>query len=364
MYLKKRYKFWLGILISGFFFILFIWGIDFREVWKATREANYFFVFLAIIVNIFTFLIRAERWKYLLDPIKRVNFRSLFSAVCIGFMGNSLLPARAGEFIRAYVIGKRENISKTGSFATIVTERLFDGLTLLIMLIVVVSIFPFPTNNSGSYITMDFLRWAIGLTSFFYGVVIVAFILLSWKPRHVWQLMCMTLFRYLPQGFIPKIEELYNAFLTGLECLKRGRHMFAITLYSIVLWVVTAFGIYLLFPAFSLEMNFLSAVLVMVVVAVIIMLPSSPGFVGTFHLASSETLILLAVNPHIAKTFAIVHHACCILPMVCLGLFYLMRENISFREIRTSVSQKNTMFEHKSDDQPKEVSQANETFMP
>ena len=180
--MKKRYKFWLGILISGLFFFLFIKGIDLGSVWKATRESNYFYVFLAIVINVITFLIRAKRWEYLLDPIKRVKFHSLFSAVCIGFMGNSLLPARAGEFIRAYVIGKREEISKTGSFATIVTERLFDGLTLLIMLIIVVSIFPFPKESYGSYITLGFLRWAIGITSFFYGIVISTLILLSWKP--------------------------------------------------------------------------------------------------------------------------------------------------------------------------------------
>lgn len=338
--MKKWYKFWLGILISVLFSLLFLKGIDLKSVWKATSEANYFYVFLCMLINVGSFLIRAERWEYLLEPIKKVKFHSLFSAVCIGFMGNSLLPARAGEFIRAYVIGKREGISKTGSFATIVTERLFDGLTLLIMLILMVCIFPFPKESYGSYITLGFLRWAVGLTSFFYGIVISSLILLCWKPNHVWKIMSISLFRYLPDSFINKIEALYRSFLTGLESLKRGKHLLSISLYSIILWIVTALGIYALFPAFSLPLDFFSAILIMVVVAVVVMLPSSPGFVGTFHLASSETLILLGVSSNTTKSFAIVHHASCIIPVVLFGLFYLSKEHISFKEIRASSEEK------------------------
>lgn len=338
--MKKWYKFWLGILISGLFSLLFLKGIDIKSVWKATSQANYFFVLISILINVGSFLIRAERWKYLLEPIKKVKFHSLFSAVCIGFMGNSLLPARAGEFIRAYVIGKREGISKTGSFATIVTERLFDGLTLLIMLIIVVSIFPFPNETYGSYITLGFLRWAVGITSFFYGIVIFTLILLCCKPDSVWKLISISILRYLPESFSIKIEVLYRSFLTGLESLKRGRHILSISFYSVLLWIVTALGIYVLFPAFSLQLDFFSAILIMVVVAVVVMLPSSPGFVGTFHLASSETLIMLGISSHIAKSFAIVHHAACIFPVVLLGLFYLSKEQISFKEISSSASEK------------------------
>ncbi|MBN2373702.1 flippase-like domain-containing protein [bacterium] len=334
--MKKRYKFWIGILISGIFFFLFIRGMDIGKVWKATREANYFYVLLSLIVNTLIFLIRAERWKYLMDPIKRIRFSSLFSAECIGFMGNSLLPARAGEFIRAYIIGKREHVSKTSSFATIVIERLFDGLVLLFMLIVVVAIYPFPEDTHGSYITVPFLKLAVVLTAFFYGLVISVLILLCWKPRNVWLVMNATLFKYLPQGFVSRIEIFYNSFVLGLESLKRGRHMVSISIYSIFLWLVAALGFYLLFPAFSMPLSYFSSILVMVAVAIVVMLPSSPGYVGTFHLASSEALILLGVTVDKAKSFALVSHAVCIIPVVFMGLFYLSREQMSLAEIGSS----------------------------
>jgi uncharacterized membrane protein YbhN (UPF0104 family) len=176
--------------------------------------------------------------------------------------------------------------------------------------------------------------------------------------------MSITLFRYLPESFIVKIEELYRAFLTGLESLKRGRHLLSITLYSIILWIVTALGIYFLFPAFSLPLDFFSAILVMVVVAVVVMLPSSPGFVGTFHLASSETLILLGVTTHIAKTFAIVHHAACIVPVVLLGLFYLSKEHISFKEIRASASERYSEMNRKSDKSLDQIGNTKESVFP
>ncbi len=335
--MKKRYKFWIGLLISSLFFLLFIRGMDLKEMWEATKDANYFYIFLAAIINTFSFFIRAERWDYLLEPIKKVRLGSLFSAVCIGFMGNSILPARAGEFIRAYVIGKREGISKTSSFATIVLERLFDGFTLLIMLIFIVSLFPFPRDNYSTYITTGRLYGAVIFTSLFYGLAISMVILMSWKPKNVWEIMHITLFRFFPKTFVSKIEELYKSFLLGFDSLKKGRHIFSISVYSVILWFVTAFGLYLLFPAFSIQFNYFAAILVMVVVAVVIMLPSSPGYVGTFHLASSETLILLGVNVNKAKSFAILHHACCIVPVTILGLFYLSRVNLTFKEIKITV---------------------------
>jgi uncharacterized protein (TIRG00374 family) len=326
----------LGILISVLFFLLFIRGMDIKQIWGAAKEANYLFVLLAVAINTFAFLVRAERWEYLLEPIKKIKLPSLFSAVCIGFMGNSLLPARAGEFIRAYMMGKREGISKSSALATIVIERLMDGLTILFMLIIVLFFFRFPKDRHGSYITLSFLKWIVTLTSFFYGIVIALLISLSWKPEKVWHLLKGILHRFLNHGLVTKTEKLYNSFILGLEALKKGRHMLSIIIYSIILWIITAFAIYILFLAFSIKLTFFNAVFLLVVVAVGVMLPSSPGYVGTFHLASSEALILLGIGVNYAKTFAIVHHAVSIVPVTLLGLFYLYRENMSFREIQTS----------------------------
>ena len=140
--------------------------------------------------------------------------------------------------------------------------------------------------------------------------------------------------------------------------------MVSITIYSVILWMVMAFGIYLLFPAFSIPLDFFSAILIMVVVAVVVMLPSSPGFVGTFHLASSEALLLLGVNANLAKTFAIVHHASCIVPVILLGLFYLSREQISFKEIRTSASERYPLNDTNHEKTIEDIADRKESFLP
>lgn len=331
--MKRIYKFWLGVIISGFFIALFLIGVNIKEIWVTLKDANYFFVLLAVCINVLTFMIRAARWEYLLDPIKKVNLDSLFSAVCIGFMGNSLLPARAGEFIRAYVIGKREKISKTSSLATIALERLFDTFTLFLMLLIVASIFSFPGDGSGGYITKGRLNYAVFGVSIFLSLAASMLILLLWKPKNVWDVMNFAILRYFPVDIISKIEGIYHSFILGLESLKKGKHILIIIIYSVVLWLVTAAGIFVLFPAFSIRLTYLSAILVMTIVAVVIMLPSSPGYIGTFHLASSETLIFLGIKISKAKSFAIIHHASCIVPVVFLGLFYLSKESISFKEI-------------------------------
>ena len=89
-------------------------------------HANYFYILPYYILYMLVFVIRTVRWRYFMEPIKRISFSSLFSVNFIGFMGNCILPARAGEIIRPVLIGMKEKVSKSASFATIVVERVFE----------------------------------------------------------------------------------------------------------------------------------------------------------------------------------------------------------------------------------------------
>jgi hypothetical protein len=130
--------------VSGAFVYLAFRKVDLKELRAAFLGVDYPLIVLGACVGLSGFLVRAFGWKHLLAPVGRLSGWRLFSPVAIGYMANNLLPARLGEFARAYVVGKREHVSKSSALATIIIERIFDGLTLLLILAVVSLFFPFP----------------------------------------------------------------------------------------------------------------------------------------------------------------------------------------------------------------------------
>jgi uncharacterized protein (TIRG00374 family) len=123
---KLNWKFLLGILSSGLFLYLAFRNVDLILVFKVFKKVKYLNIILVVFLTILGFYLRAIRWYYLMKPLKSIKISSLFSATMIGFMTNNILPARLGEVFRAYIIGRKENIKKTASFATIIVERVFD----------------------------------------------------------------------------------------------------------------------------------------------------------------------------------------------------------------------------------------------
>ena len=162
----NKYGYWFGFVLSLFFLVIFFRKIDLVTIWNSFLSVEYLYVIPLVVFNIFSFWVRAKRWQYLLAPIKKIKISPLFHATAIGFLANNILPARIGELVRAYVLGSKEKISKTSSFATIVVERLFDGFTILLLFLVVILFLPFPPDRSRVF-TQHHIKMA-GFLSFFY----------------------------------------------------------------------------------------------------------------------------------------------------------------------------------------------------
>ncbi len=327
-------KVWLGILISAVFLFLFARQIDFGEIWNILKRVNYFYILLCALLQVLTLLIRAERWKHILNPIKKINLMSLFSATSIGFMSNNIFPARMGEFIKAYTIGKKENISKSASFATVVVERLFDSFTLLLFLITVVIFFPFPAGfYQNQYLHPDNLRKAgifVGILCFF---LLLFLLFLGHRSQEVIDFLKRKS-KTRPHKIWDKLIHHTESFCEGLESLKGGAHIAWIVFWSLALWLVIFYSYYLAYPAFGLDLSFFSSILIVVLIAAAVAAPSSPGFIGTFHFAAAGGMTLLGVPPNTAKSFAIVVHAATIVPVIITGLICAAHEGLNFKQLK------------------------------
>ena len=332
----KRPK-WLiviGILVSILFLYLAFRRFDVEEGKRALKMANYYWLLPAVISYMFAFLMRGIRWRYLLLPIKKCKISNLLSTIFIGFMANNLLPLRVGELIRAYINGKKENISKSSSLATIVVERAFDGVALVILLLAA-----FLFLGSGSYPQHSFPQWLkkmIYVAWFlFLGILILLYIMM--RSKELTRKVIKYLFGFLKEPVLKKILNLTSSFIEGLNVLRQRREILIVSCLSILVWTFEGTTFYLGAKALNLFISYPQAYLTMVVIALGLMIPSSPAFVGVYEYFCVTALALFAIDKSLALSYAVLLHFLQFSLLVGLGLFFLWKENLSLRKLKEEV---------------------------
>ncbi|NVM21033.1 MAG: flippase-like domain-containing protein [Desulfobacterales bacterium] len=325
-----NWKFWIGLLISLLFLFLAFHKIDFSAMGKALSEANYVYLFPIAILYYLAYVFRAFRWHHIMKPIKSIGFRSLFSATIIGFTANMLLPARLGEFVRAYQVGKTEQISKTASFATIVVERLFDGFTILGVLVVVLLLLEIPADKA----FMGQLLKKGGYASLlFYAVVIFFLFLLRMRTEMVLAVMDRVT-RFLPERFAKLVSRILYSFADGLEFLSGPGCIALIVFYSLLIWALGIVNVHMTAMAFGVELPVMASMLVMVMTAFGVMIPSAPGFVGTYHAACSYAFLFYNIPREKALSIAIVMHAGFFFSTMALGVAVMASRKLSLKDLK------------------------------
>ena len=322
---KKSLKIIIGILISILFMYLAFRKVDFNKMLTAIQDINLIYVLLIIVVVFLNNVIRALRWRLLLYPIKKVDPVSCFTSLQIGYTANTILPAHLGEFIRAYLIGKKNNIPSSAVFATIVTERIIDIISLLFFMVLTLLIYPFP----------DWVR-SSGYIMFAGTVVLILFLfLLKIKPEKTLNVTGVFL-KFFPEPFKNKILTLLSTFLDGFVGMKNWQHYLGTILLSIAIWIF--YGLFFLFGllAFNLHLSWIAPVVLIVTTTIAIVVPSSPGYVGTFHWICQITLGLFGISKSLGLAFALVIHGVNTIPFFIFGLFLAWREGIQISKINKS----------------------------
>ena len=320
--MKKKLT--IGILISLIFLYLAFRKVDYSELWGALKGANYWWIIPNIILGIFSMWMRACRWKFMVDPIKKIRLGRLFSSVMIGFMANNVLPARLGEFVRAYSLGTKENISKSATFATIVIERIFDGFSLLFILWLSLFFSPFP-------------NWVRKSSNIFLliNLAILAFLVFFEVKREPALRLFNFIFRLLPAKLSSRAKEITEKFIGGLKVFRHIPSLIWILAWSIFIWVVVGISNYFIFLAFHLHPPVQASFILLVIVSLGVMLPSSPGFVGTFQFFCVISLATFGYEKNVSLPFSLILHASQYFPVTFLGLYYLKKEHLSLKTLES-----------------------------
>lgn len=324
----QRWRLVGGVLVSLFFLA---WAArlvgSFGPVLVSLGQANYLLLLPALLAYFAGVGLRAVRWHFLLRPVKSIPSRRLFPVVVIGYMANDVLPARLGELVRAYVLGEQENVAKTTTVGTIVVERLFDGMAMLIFVGVVGLTVPLNAEIANVFRAAALL---------FVVALSVLFVVGSSRSRAVG--LAERIEGALPTAVQGRAAHLIDRFLQGLDCLQSGRLSSVVLLLSLGAWLCEATMYLLIGIGFGLSLSFLAYVLTAAVANLGAMVPAAPGYVGTFDFFALASLALFNPNRGQVAGYVLVLHVALLVPVTLLGFYYLWRSNLSLRSLGQRVA--------------------------
>ena len=326
----KRWQFWLGVLISIVFLYFAIRGLKLGEFWGAVESANYWWILPGVGVYFVAVWVRAWRWHYLLKPIKGVTTRKMFPITCIGYMGNNIYPARAGEVLRAVILKRKEGVPIPASLATIIVERIFDAVVMLGFVFVnlpkLASVAAADSGFVGNI--QDFALIGTGL---FIGALVL-FVLAAMFPRLTLKTGQWFIDRILPQRIREKASGIMHKFLDGLASLRSPVNVLMVFFTSVLIWLLETVKYWFVMHAFTFSVSFFALMLLNGVANLATTIPAAPGYIGTWEAVTKAVLVAYNVPGAEALGYAVVLHVALWLPITLLGAYYMAREGIKWSD--------------------------------
>jgi uncharacterized protein (TIRG00374 family) len=322
----------LSVAISVVFLGFAVRKVDWAEAAAALAAAHYVYVLPMFGVTIWTLYIRAQRWRILLRPVGTPTMRTLVSATNIGFMANMVLPLRVGEVIRPVLVSRKENEPLSGILATVVLERIFDMFTIL---------FLFGVSASLVAVSDEVRHWGYYLSGLAAAVAAVV-IIVRWQEALALRMLQLVL-RPFPAAISAPVDNFFRGFVQALETLQSPLTFVQVLGWSLYLWLVIA-AIYLTgILAFRQDIPaplLVGSITVSAVVAIAVSVPQAPGYIGSFQLGCVLSLAIFNVSQSDAIAYSIVSHITQFAAVVAAGLYSLVREGVTMRQLE-AVSEAN-----------------------
>ena len=325
----KKWQFWVGVLISVVFVWLSLRGLRLSDFWDAVKGANYWWLLPGIAVYFVGVWIRAWRWHYLLGPIKKIPTRTMFPITTIGYMGNNVYPARAGEVLRAVLLKRKEGVAVSASLATIIVERIFDGVVMLGF--VFINLPELARLTSASGFVGNIQQVALIGTGIFLGALAV-FLLAAMFPQVTSRAVAWFIDRLLPERLRERALGLVHRFLDGLAALRSPFNVLMIFFTSVIIWLLETGKYWFVMHAFPFTVNFFALMLMNGIVNLATTIPSAPGYIGTFDGPGIAVLTAYGVDQAVATGYTLVLHVALWFPITLLGAYFLAREGIKWSD--------------------------------
>ena len=321
----------LGIALSAVLLYFAFKDIDFSVVFVKLRQANLALLALSAISATCIFPLRARRWRPILDPIAPgLPFGTLWRPTAIGMMINNVMPYRAGEIARAFALSRSTPaVPFPAAFASLVVDRLFDAVVLLMLMFGAMLDPAFPRGAQVFGYTMGNI--AVSGMTFVVGVLVAMYAVVLFPGK------VLETYELLARRIAPRFEERGRAALVaitnGLSVLRTPSRFAAVFGWTVLHWLCNAFAFWVAFKAVGIAAPYSAALFLQGVIAIGVAAPQAPGFFGVFELFGKEGLALYGVPPDAAVTWAIGFHVLSYLPITLIGAWYFVRAGLSMGEI-------------------------------
>ena len=323
----KRWYFWVGLLVSAGFLYLALRGQNFTELWEAVQSANLIWLIPAIGVYFVDVWVRSWRWHYLLRPVQPISPQKVFPVIAMGYMGNNIFPARAGELLRAAVLKRRHAVPVSTTLATILVERIFDGVVMLGFIFFNLRELSGLSSSSGFIGSIRSLALWGALA--FLGALAV-FLLAAFFPKSAEAVQVKIINALLPAKWRTGAASIIRRFIGGLESLRSPKEALMVLLTSAAIWLLETLTYWFVMLAFPFKVSLFALMLMNGIVNLSTTLPSAHGYIGTFDAPGIALLGAYGVAPALAAAYTLVLHAALWLPITLVGGYFFAREGINW----------------------------------
>lgn len=330
--MSGRVKVFIGLVITAALLWWVLRDVSFAEVAAEVREANPWWLAAAIVAATFNFVLRAMRWKVLLEPEHPgSSLDERFGATAAGVAANNLFPARMGELVRAFVLSRVATIPFGASVGSLVVERVLDGLVLISLLLgpLLLPGFPIGDPETAAFVHRVAL---LGSAAFVGGFFVLW--LASRNPASAVRVWGATLGRLVPRRFAAGITHLVDTFVHGLGAVRRPAVLIRAVAWTYLVWFTVAASIWFSLLAFDITgPGFVGALFVQAVIAFAVAIPSTPGFVGVFEAGARIGLAPWDIPDSTIVSFATSYHILTFIPITLIGLWYLRRFGLKWSDV-------------------------------
>lgn len=320
----------LGLLLSALLLGWALHDVSLGDVWQVVRTSNIALFVASALVATLAFPLRAWRWRYILHPVApKLPFNQLWHATAIGMMANNVTLARAGELVRAWVLSRESpRVGFAAAFGSLAVDRLVDAMVILVLLVVAMASPAFPRGALlAGRPAAEYVR-VIGAIAV---LLLVALTLVALYPRVIVRIWNVVVGRVAPR-FVERGRVLLESFLSGLAVLRAPRQFALVMVWAVVQWLVNGASFLIGFRALGIPAPFSAALFLQSIVALGVAIPSSPGFFGLFEAAALVALPVYGVSHTLALGWALGYHVLSFIPITVIGLFYLFRLGMHFRD--------------------------------
>ena len=321
---SQRLQFALGLGVSLALVVWLLSSLNWSEVGQELIQSNFWVLLPATGLIFVHYILRALRWRELLARGREVSLRDLFDCIALGNFANFILPLRAGEFVRPYVLSERSPIHFSAGFSSVVIERFFDLSTVLVTFSLM-------------------LRWVPGVPDWAHhgattltilAAGILVFIVLSVLAQSFVDRLVAKLLSFFPEKIAKSVGNFLTEFIGGAQVLGREGRLFKTVAYTVLIWA-SCYGLYWIYLyLLPLPQDPGFAVVIAVILALAVAAPSAPGFVGVYQTACVAAFALYGISAERAVAYALITHVHQYVLFIAYGIYVLFRLQIGMKDLR------------------------------